>query len=86
MMTKNDMLRSREAEKLQMELVINNAEKVLVYEEIVLCLNQVVAEAATLEHNPGSVSNECIRAINSIIFVYESMQLKEFATLSEFIP
>lgn len=39
-----------------------------------------------LENNPTKISNECIVAINSIIFVYDKLELKQFLNLNEFIP
>ena len=69
-----------------MELIIQNSQKLLVYDEAILALNKIMGESMMLENNPTKISNECVLAINTLIFVYDKMQLKEFVNLSEFIP
>jgi hypothetical protein len=79
-------IRSRDGERIRMDLIIKSSEKKLVYDEVIYCLNKVIAEAKTLETAPGSISNECLLSISSIIHVYEPLGLNEFVSLSEFVP
>ena len=69
-----------------MELIIRNSQQLLVYDETILNLNKIIQESHNLENNPNNISNEGILAINSLIFVYEKLQLKEFVDLNQFIP
>jgi hypothetical protein len=45
----NMSLRSKEPEKMKMELIIKNSERLLIYDEIIICLNQIINESAMLE-------------------------------------
>lgn len=49
---------------------------------MVLALAKITGEAHILEGNPSAISNNCVVAINSLVFVYELMGLGEFVNLS----
>lgn len=50
-------IRSRDGERVRMDLIIKSSEKRLVYDEVIYCLNKIIAEAKTLETSPASISN-----------------------------
>lgn len=56
-------------------MIIRNSEKRLVYDEVIYCLNRVIVEAKELKTAPGTLSNECLLAVCSIIHVYEPLGL-----------
>lgn len=41
-------IRSKEGEKVRMDMVIENSEKLLVYDEVIYCLNKIIQEAYVL--------------------------------------
>jgi len=73
--SKNKHLRNKEAENIAMELIIRNSERMLVYDELLLCLETIKNSAPALENNPKDISNECVKAISSLIFVYQPLNL-----------
>jgi len=73
--SKNKHLRNKEAENIAMELIIHNSERMLVYDELLLCLETIKNSAPALENNPKDISNECVKAISSLIFVYQPLNL-----------
>lgn len=58
-----------------MNMVIENSEKLLVYDEVIYCLNKIIGEAYVLENSPQSMSNECLLSLSSVIYVYNPLEL-----------
>lgn len=79
-------IRSKEGEKVRMDMVIENSEKLLVYDEVIYCLNKIIQEAYVLENSPQNMSNECLLSLSSVIYVYNPLELNQFVKLNEFIP
>lgn len=50
-------MRSRDGERIRMDRIIKLSEKRLVYDEVIYCLNKVMAEAKVLETAPANISN-----------------------------